>query len=55
LMNADPAVPYLQGAAFDLPGKKVFVDKENEIEIRILGKVGGSYRIRISSGTRVKP
>ena len=48
LMNADPAVPYLQGAAFDLPGKEVFIDKENSIEIRIIEKIGNSYRIRVS-------
>ncbi len=48
LMNADPAVPYLQGAAFDLPGKEVFIDKKNGIEIRIIEKIGSSYRIRIS-------
>ena len=48
LMNAEPAVPYLQGAAFDLPGKEVFTDKENGIEIRIIEKIGDSYRIRIS-------
>lgn len=48
LINADPAVPYLQGAAFDLPGKGVFTDKENGIEVRIVEKIGDSYRIRIS-------
>jgi hypothetical protein len=48
LMNADPAIPYLQGAAFDLPGKEVFIDKENSIEIRIIEKIGNSYRIRIT-------
>jgi hypothetical protein len=55
LMNADPAVPYLQGAAFDLPGKEVFIDKKNKIEIRIVEKIGDSYKIRISNGKRVKP
>lgn len=48
LMNADPSVPYLQGAAFNLPGKAVFTDKENGIEIRIIEKTGDSYKIRIS-------
>jgi hypothetical protein len=48
LMNADPIVPYLQGAAFDLPGKEVFIDKKNNIEIRLIEKIGDSYRIRIS-------
>lgn len=48
LMNADPAIPHLQGAAFDLPGKGLFTDKKNGIEIRIVEKIGDSYRIRIS-------
>ena len=48
LMNADPAVPYLQGAAFNLPGKGVFTDKKNDIGIRIIEKIDDSYRIRIS-------
>lgn len=48
LMNANPAVPYLQGAAFDLRGKEVFTDKENGIEIRIVEKIETSYRIRVS-------
>jgi hypothetical protein len=48
LMNADPAAPYLQGAAFSLPGRDVFTDKKNGIEIRIIEKIEDSYRIRIS-------
>jgi hypothetical protein len=55
VMNADPAVPYLQGAAFDLPGKEMFIDKKNKIEIRIVEKIGSSFKIRISNGKRVKP
>jgi hypothetical protein len=47
LMNADPSVPYLQGAAFDLPKKGVFTDKKNGIEIRLIEKIGDSYRIRV--------
>ena len=48
LMNADPSVRYLQGAAFNLPGKAVFTDKENGIEIRLIEKTGDSYKVRIS-------
>ena len=48
MMNADPDVAYLQGAAFNLPGKDVFTDKENGIEIRIIEKINASYKIRIS-------
>ncbi len=48
LMDADPSVPYLQGAAFDLPDKGVFTDKDNDIEIRLVEKIGNAYKIRIS-------
>lgn len=48
LMDADPSVPYLQGAAFDLPDKGVFTDKDNGIEIRLVEKIGNAYKIRIS-------
>jgi hypothetical protein len=54
-MNADPAVPYLQGAAFDLPGKEVFIDKKNKIQTRIVEKSGNSYKIRIGNGKPGKP
>jgi hypothetical protein len=54
-MNADPAVPYLEGAAFDFPGKRVFTDRKNRIEIRIVERTGDSYRICISRGERVRP
>jgi len=49
MMDANPAVPYLQGAAFDLPGNGVFTDKKNNIEIRLIEKINNSYRIRISN------
>jgi hypothetical protein len=49
LMNADPSVPYLKGAAFDLPGKAEFIDKRNNIAIRLIEKIGTSYKIRIST------
>ena len=48
LMDADPSVTDLQGAAFDLPDKAVFTDKDNGIEIRLVEKIGNSYKIRIS-------
>ncbi len=48
LMDADPSKLYLQGAAFDLSGKSLFIDEKNGIEIRIMEKIGDSYKIRIS-------
>jgi hypothetical protein len=47
LVDADPSVPDLKGAAFDLPGKAVYTDKEKGIEIRLMEKNGDSYRIRV--------
>lgn len=47
MMNADPSVPYLQGAAYDLSGKDKFLDEKNNIEIRIIGKKDNSYTLRI--------
>ena len=47
LMNANPAVPYLQGAAFDLPARPVFTDKKYGVEIRLIEKLGDACRIRI--------
>jgi hypothetical protein len=48
LMNADPSVPYFQGAAFNLPDKGLFIDKKKGIEIRLIEKIDYSYKIRIS-------
>jgi M6 family metalloprotease-like protein len=45
LMNADPTVPLLNGAAFDVGAKGEFVDDRNGIAIRVAEKIGGSYRI----------
>lgn len=47
LMNADPEVPRLEGAAFDIGKQTVFVDRENRLKIQLLEKTGGSYRILI--------
>lgn len=47
MMNANPSVPHLQGAAFSLPGNSVFRDEANNLEIRLVERVGHSYRLRI--------
>lgn len=47
LIDADPSIPYLNGAAFDLPGKNEFTDKKNKIKIKIIEKIGDSYKISI--------
>jgi M6 family metalloprotease-like protein len=48
LVNADPAVPSLNGAAFSPGGKDVFTDQKNRIQLRITGTSGNRYNIRIS-------
>ena len=48
LMDADPKVPWLNGAAFSLPNKPKFVDNANNIQVDLIEKVGSSYKIKIS-------
>ena len=48
LMDSDPSVPWLNGAAFSLPRKPKFVDDVNKIQIDLIEKVGSSYKIKIS-------
>ena len=49
LMNANPSVPHLEGAAFDAGGKDSFQDNKNRIRIQLKEKIAGSYKILISS------
>lgn len=48
LMDADPKVPWLKGAAFSLPNKPKLVDNANNIQIELIEKIGSSYKIKIS-------
>ena len=48
LMNANPDIPDLNGAAFDIGENERFVDKKNGITIELLRKTGLSYEIRIA-------
>lgn len=47
LMNADPGVPLLEGAAFDVGKKDAYIDETSNLEVRLLEKTGESYKIRI--------
>jgi M6 family metalloprotease-like protein len=49
LVDADPSVPHLEGAAFDLGKRDRFTDKAAGIAIELLEKVGQSYRIRVGA------
>jgi hypothetical protein len=48
LINADPSIPQLEGAAFDIGKKDSYVDQSNNLKIQLLEKAGSSYKIRIS-------
>ena len=48
LMNADPSVPHLEGAAFDTGRKGTFLDSQNGISVQLEEKTGSSYRILVS-------
>jgi len=48
LVDADPSIPNLEGAAFDVGKKDSFVDIENGLTIQLMGKIGNSYKISIS-------
>jgi hypothetical protein len=48
LMNANSAVPNLDGAAFDIGKKVSFEDAKNKLRIELIEKIDNAYRIRIS-------
>ncbi|MGQ9652643.1 MAG: hypothetical protein ACUVXD_01105 [Thermodesulfobacteriota bacterium] len=50
LMNADPSVPRLEGAAFDIGKETVFVDRGRRLKIQLREKIGDSYRILVGPG-----
>ena len=50
LVNANPSVPHLDGAAFDTDGNNVFVDRANSIRLQLLRKTGNSYQVHVERG-----
>jgi len=48
LVNAQPSVPRLEGAAFDAGERNSFRDEANQVTIRIEEKIGDAYRVRVS-------
>lgn len=49
LVNADPSMPLLQGAAFDAGRLNTFLDIRNNLKVQVLGQEGGSFRLRIGT------
>lgn len=47
LIDADPSVPHLSGAAFDALRKRTFRDETAGIRVDILEKAGESFRVRV--------
>lgn len=54
IMDANPSVPYLNDAAFDIGKNDRFVDAVNNIAIVLLEKIGSSYVIQITTPDQVK-
>lgn len=52
LVNASPAVPYLEGAAFDIDKNDFFEDDQNGVRIKLLKKNGRSYDILLDRTPR---
>jgi len=50
LMNANPSVPHLEGAAFDIGARDTFQDKKHKIKIQLQEKIESSYKILVSQG-----
>ena len=48
LMNADPSVPHLEGAAFEIGKKDICQDAGNKVKITLKEKIGSSYKILIT-------
>jgi immune inhibitor A len=48
LINADPSVPHLEGAAFEIGKKDLFQDAGNRVKIALKEKIGSSYKILIT-------
>ncbi|MFB3897541.1 MAG: hypothetical protein ACE14V_14690 [bacterium] len=48
LVNANPAIPNLEGATFDIGKKILFGDAKNRLKIQVIEKQGTAYKIRIS-------
>jgi len=49
LINADPGITNLEGAAFDIGKKDAFVDARNRIKIQLKEKAGQSYVISVTA------
>lgn len=49
IMDANPDIPYLNDATYDMTRKRVFIDSARNLAIVLLQKVGQSYDIRVTT------
>jgi M6 family metalloprotease-like protein len=47
LVNANPSIPHLEGAAFDVATRASFQDDKRGVTIRLLEKTGGAYKVLV--------
>jgi immune inhibitor A len=47
LMDANPSVPHLEGAAFDIGKNTSYVDPKHNVKIEITNRIGSSYNILV--------
>ena len=47
-MNANPLIPHLKGAAFDIGKNTSYVDLSHNVKIELTNKIGNSYKIQVS-------
>lgn len=47
IVNANPTVPYLEGAAFDIDRNASYVDDQNGVQVKLLKKNGNSYDVLV--------
>ena len=53
IMDADPLVPLMNNAAYDIGKNRIFIDRENRVAIILQNKVGLSYEILITTPDQV--
>jgi M6 family metalloprotease-like protein len=54
IIDANPSVPYLNDAAFDIGGQETYIDLDNNLAIVLLSKDDLSYEILITTPDQVK-
>lgn len=48
LIDANPSVPHLEGATFDIGKKTIFQDEKHNLKVQLVEKIADAYKILIS-------